>query len=285
MRSTNSEDLSYGQSGDLVHYEVLDGKVVVTKRAGSDSTRLHAQYLKQSKFPSSNHIQVPKIIIPWNGEAFSMEYVPSMPLGKYLQTASVSEVANCGESIVNFVKEQMTKSKISHAPLNHDLNFLEKIKSMRASLSKSNHKVVQRAAGILEIWSKTFPQLIGPNHGDFSFENILINPRSSEVWLVDFLDSPIESPLLDVGRFLIDSEHGWWGSGIYPLASEKIAGNALGLRIRTECELIGITSSQLSFFKMFTALRIIPYTTNPLRMAILLDIVNEESKLFTRGAK
>jgi hypothetical protein len=285
VRSTNSEDLSYGQSGDLVHYEVLDGKVVVTKRAGSDSTRLHAQYLKQSKFPSSNHIQVPKIIIPWNGEAFSMEYVPSMPLGKYLQTASVSEVANCGESIVNFVKEQMTKSKISHAPLNHDLNFLEKIKSMRASLSKSNHKVVQRAAGILEIWSKTFPQLIGPNHGDFSFENILINPRSSEVWLVDFLDSPIESPLLDVGRFLIDSEHGWWGSGIYPLASEKIAGNALGLRIRTECELIGITSSQLSFFKMFTALRIIPYTTNPLRMAILLDIVNEESKLFTRGAK
>lgn len=285
MRSTNSEDLSYGQSGDLVHYEILDGKVVVTKRAGSDSTRLHAQYLKQSKFPSSNHIQVPKIIIPWNGEAFSMEYVPSMPLGKYLQTASVSEVANCGESIVNFVKELMTKSKISHAPLNHDLNFLEKIKSMQASLSKSNHKVVQRAAGILEIWSKTFPQLIGPNHGDFSFENILINPRSSEVWLVDFLDSPIESPLLDVGRFLIDSEHGWWGSGIYPLASEKIAGNALGLRIRTECELIGITSSQLSFFKMFTALRIIPYTTNPLRMAILLDIINEESKLFTRGAK
>jgi hypothetical protein len=285
VRSTNSEDLSYGQSGDLVHYEVLDGKVVVTKRAGSDSTRLHAQYLKQSKFPSSNHIQVPKIIIPWNGEAFSMEYVPSMPLGKYLQTASVSEVANCGESIVNFVIEQMTKSKISHAPLNHDLNFLEKIKSMQASLSKSNHKVVQRAAGILEIWSKTFPQLIGPNHGDFSFENILINPRSSEVWLVDFLDSPIESPLLDVGRFLIDSEHGWWGSGIYPLASEKIAGNALGLRIRTECELIGITSSQLSFYKMFTALRIIPYTTNPLRMAILLDIINEESKLFTRGAK
>ena len=285
MRSTNSEDLSYGQSGDLVHYEVLDSKVVVTKRAGSDSTRLHAQYLKQSNFSSSNHIQVPKIIIPWNGEAFSMEYVPSMPLGKYLQTASVSEVANCGESIVNFVKEQMTKSKISHAPLNHDLNFLEKIKSMQASLSKSNHKVVQRAAEILEIWSKTFPQLIGPNHGDFSFENILINPRSSEVWLVDFLDSPIESPLLDVGRFLIDSEHGWWGSGIYPLASEKIAGNALGLRIRTECELLGITSSQLSFFKMFTALRIIPYTTNPLRMAILLDIINEESKLFTRGAK
>jgi hypothetical protein len=285
VRSTNSEDLSYGQSGDLVHYEVLDSKVVVTKRAGSDSTRLHAQYLKQSNFSSSNHIQVPKIIIPWNGEAFSMEYVPSMPLGKYLQTASVSEVANCGESIVNFVKEQMTKSKISHAPLNHDLNFLEKIKSMQASLSKSNHKVVQRAAEILEIWSKTFPQLIGPNHGDFSFENILINPRSSEVWLVDFLDSPIESPLLDVGRFLIDSEHGWWGSGIYPLASEKIAGNALGLRIRTECELLGITSSQLSFFKMFTALRIIPYTTNPLRMAILLDIINEESKLFTRGAK
>lgn len=285
MRSTNSEDLSYGQSGDLVHYEVLDSKVVVTKRAGSDSTRLHSQYLKQSNFSSSNHIQVPKIIIPWNGEAFSMEYVPSMPLGKYLQTASVSEVANCGERIVNFVKEQMTKSKISHAPLNHDLNFLEKIKSMQASLSKSNHKVVQRAAEILEIWSKTFPQLIGPNHGDFSFENILINPRSSEVWLVDFLDSPIESPLLDVGRFLIDSEHGWWGSGIYPLASEKIAGNALGLRIRTECELLGITSSQLSFFKMFTALRIIPYTTNPLRMAILLDIINEESKLFTRGAK
>ena len=285
MQLTNSEDVSYGQSGDLVKYEVLDGKVVVTKRAGSDSSRLHAQYLKQRSFPSSVHIQIPKIIIPWNGEAFSMEYVPSMPLGKYFQTASVSELANCGDKIVSFIKDQIAKSQISNTPLNNDLDLLEKIKNMKTSLTGSNHKIVQRAAEILELWSSSIPQLIGPNHGDFSFENILINPRSDEVWLVDFLDSPIESPLLDIGRILIDSEHGWWGSGIYPLASEKIAGNSLGMRIRTECELIGITSSQLSFFKMFTALRIIPYTTNPLRMAILLDLVNEESKLFKRGAK
>jgi len=285
VQLTNSEDLSYGQSGDLVNYEVLDGKVFVTKRAGSDSSRLHAQYLKQRSFPSSVHIQIPKIIFPWNGEAFSMEYVPSMPLGKYFQTASVSELANCGDKIVSFIKDQIAKSQISNTPLNHDLDLLEKIKNMKTSLTGSNHKIVQRAAEILELWSSSIPQLIGPNHGDFSFENILINPRSNEVWLVDFLDSPIESPLLDIGRILIDSEHGWWGSGIYPLASEKIAGNFLGMRIRTECELIGITSSQLSFFKMFTALRIIPYTTNPLRMAILLDLVNEESKLFKRGAK
>ena len=89
MQLINSEDLSYGQSGDLVQYEVLDGKVVVTKRAGSESTRLHAQYLKQSTFLSSEHIQIPKIIATWNGEAFSMVCVPSMPLGKYFQTASV----------------------------------------------------------------------------------------------------------------------------------------------------------------------------------------------------
>lgn len=285
MQLTNSEDLSYGQSGDLVQYEVLDGKVVVTKRAGSDSSRLHAQYLKQSTFPSSTHIQIPKIIAPWNSEAFSMEYVPSLPLGKYFQTASVSELASCGDKIVNFIKDQIVKSEISDVPLSHDLDFLKKMRNMQSSLTGSNHKIVQRAAEILELWSRSIPQLIGPNHGDFSFENILINSRSNEVWLVDFLDSPIESPLLDIGRILIDSEHGWWGSGIYPLASEKIAGNSLGMRIRTECESMGITSSQLSFFKMFTALRIIPYTTNPLRMAILLDLINEESKLFTRGAK
>ena len=285
MQLINSEDLSYGQSGDLVQYEVLDGKVVVTKRAGSESTRLHAQYLKQSTFLSSEHIQIPKIIAPWNGEAFSMEYVPSMPLGKYFQTASVSELANCCDKIVDFIKDQIAKSKISNDPLSHDSDFLEKIRNMQSSLTESSHKIVHRAAGILELWSSSFPQLIGPNHGDFSFENILINPRSNEVWLVDFLDSPIETPLLDIGRILIDSEHGWWGSGIYPSASEKIAGNSLGIRIRTECELIGITSSQLSFFKMFTALRIIPYTTNPLRMAILLDLINEESKSFKRGAK
>ena len=285
MQLTNSKDLSYGQSGDLVQYEVLDGKVVVTKRAGSESTRLHAQYLKQSTFLSSEHIQIPKIIAPWNGEAFSMEYVPSMPLGKYFQTASVSELASCGDKIIDFIKDQIAKSQISNTPLNHDLDFLEKIKNMKTSLTGSNHKIVQRAAEILELWSSSIPQLIGPNHGDFSFENILINPRSNEVWLVDFLNSPIETPLLDIGRILIDSEHGWWGSGIYPLASEKIAGNSLGIRIRTECELIGITSSQISFFKMFTALRIIPYTTNPLRMAILLNLINEESNIFTRGAK
>jgi len=285
VQSVNGDDLIYGQSGDLVHYEIREGKVVVTKRAGGDTTRLYAQFLKQSNFRSSVHIRVPQIIIPWNGNSFTMEYVPSIPLGKFFQTASVSEVTNCGNKIVDFIKDLVAKSTISNVPLNQDLNFLEKVKNMQNSLNESHHKIIKCALGILESWASSFPQIIGPNHGDFSFENILINPRSSEVWLVDFLDSPIESPLLDVGRILIDSEHGWWGSGIYPSASEKIAGNSLGLRIRTECELMGITSSQLSFFKMFTAMRIIPYTTNPIRMAILLNLINEESKLFKRGAK
>jgi aminoglycoside phosphotransferase (APT) family kinase protein len=285
VQSIGSEDLDYGQSGDLVTYEILDGKVVVTKRASSDATRLRAQCLKQSNFQSSENVLVPKVVSPWNGKEFSMEYVPSMPLGKYLKTASVSEVTKCSDKIISFIKDLNSKSTMSSTFLNQDAKFHEKIKNMEISLSRSNHRIIQRAAKILEPWSSTFLQLIGPNHGDFSFENILINPRSNEVWLVDFLDSPIESPLLDIGRILIDSEHGWWGSGIYPSASEKIAGQSLGLRIRTECELMGITSSQISFFKMFTALRIIPYTTNPLRLAILLDLINEESKLFKRGAK
>lgn len=48
---------------------------------------------------------------------------------------------------------------------------------------------------------------VGVCHGDLTFSNILFN--GNNYYLIDFLDSFIEAPLLDIVKIRQDSAHLW----------------------------------------------------------------------------
>jgi hypothetical protein len=214
-----------------------------------------------------------------------MEYVSGKPLGQVLGNASITEVESIAKIIAAYLQNLIASSVRSIDPIDNNLAFKSKMQSMREALSSSRYELVQKALTILDLESIRVPQLIGPNHGDFSFENVLINQNSGEAWLVDFLDSPIETPLIDISRVLIDMEHGWWGSGLYPSASEKLSSIYMADVLRSTCYNNGIDPLEISFFKLFTAVRLVPYTKNPLRMSILIDLISQELRYISRGLR
>ena len=285
MPSNDIDALELGQSGDSVSLELLDGKIVVSKKSMTSESRLYQQYLKQVEFDHMSDFIVPRVCKPWDGSGFCMEYVSGKPLGQVLGNASITEVESISKMIAVYLQNLIASSVRSIDPIDSNLAFKSKVKSMREALSSSRYELVQKALTILDLESIRVPQLIGPNHGDFSFENVLINQNSGEAWLVDFLDSPIETPLIDISRVLIDMEHGWWGSGLYPSASEKLSSIYMADVLRSTCYNNGIDPLEISFFKLFTAVRLVPYTKNPLRMSILIDLISQELKHLSRGLR
>ena len=285
MPSNDIDALELGQSGDSVSLELLDGKIVVSKKSMTSESRLYQQYLKQVEFDHMSDFIVPRVCKPWDGSGFCMEYVSGKPLGQVLGNASITEVESISKMIAVYLQNLIASSVRSIDPIDSNLAFKSKVKSMREALSSSRYELVQKALTILDLESIRVPQLIGPNHGDFSFENVLINQNSGEAWLVDFLDSPIETPLIDISRVLIDMEHGWWGSGLYPSASEKLSSIYMADVLRSTCYNNGIDPLEISFFKLFTAVRLVPYTKNPLRMSILIDLISQELKYLSRGLR
>jgi len=277
--------LDLGQSGDSVSLELLDGRIVVSKKSMTSESRLYQQYLKQVEFDHMSDFIVPRVCKPWDGSGFCMEYVSGKPLGQVLGNASITEVESIAKIIAAYLQNLIASSVRSIDPIDNNLAFKSKVKSMREALSSSRYELVQKALTILDLESIRVPQLIGPNHGDFSFENVLINQNSGEAWLVDFLDSPIETPLIDISRVLIDMEHGWWGSGLYPSASEKLSSIYMADVLRSTCYNNGIDPLEISFFKLFTAVRLVPYTKNPLRMSILIDLISQELRYISRGLR
>lgn len=264
----------FGQSGSRVSLHLEAGKTVIQKTAPEGGeVRLFAQFEKQRSFPTHLMIQIPKILGDWSGNSFQMEYVSSSTLGTFSQVASHTEWKAVADKIVAFLRLLVEQATESGESLSQHPGLRAKLEGLQRQITLPKDSVQAKAILRLELASELIPFRFGINHGDFSYENILIAKKDQKVWLVDFLDSPIETPLIDVGRLLIDCEHGWWFSSSPNSVSEEFAGNYLSQGIRVMTEELGITSEELNFFKVLAALRVLPYTTAPIRRSKLLSII------------
>jgi hypothetical protein len=99
---------------------------------------------------------------------------------------------------------------------------------------------------------------IGKCHGDLTLSNIIIT-QNHELYLLDFLDSFLESPLQDAAKVLQDMIYGW---------SFRHESEALRLRSQLFCEsaypdyiniLSRIYNKEMDIFRLLTIIRIAPY--------------------------
>lgn len=275
MEANIPENTFLGQSGDLV--EIIQGSehTVVRKTAKSDSKKLKLQYEKQLAYNNA-FLSTPRITKQWDSDKFEMEYVPGIALGSYLSFASHIELKNCVSKISNGLVLNLRDSFREREPLSENKEFNNKLRDLKESNLDSSRIQIRKGLKTLEIYSRQIKILSGANHGDYSFENILVNTNTGKIWLIDFLPSPIESPLIDVGRILIDAEHGWWKSGIQQSATQILAGQFLAGHIRDLLVRHEIPEREISFFKIVAVLRILPYTHAPIRKSLLLAALDFE---------
>ena len=135
---------------------------------------------------------------------------------------------------------------------------------------------------MLEKCSKVFEQLpieieipIGKCHGDLTFSNILFN--GNNYYLIDFLDSFIESPLLDLVKIRQDSKYEWsrlMYEGEVDLVRLSIISQKIDNEIDTYYSQYAWYREYYHVFQLMNFLRILQYAKEEKVTNYLKNVIN-----------
>ena len=265
------QTMELGQSNSKL--ELLknsDGKYLVKKygftaRSKSQYNK-HKEALKNGILP----FKAPIILGEFDTEtnSYVMEYIRGNPLGIFIGDTSSLEMNSVSDTICSYLSASFKSSSID-LNLNYQfevkLNFIiDKIKE-----DYKMNKIFSELALFCQQINQKHEYPSGWNNGDLSFENLVVVDNSLDLFGIDFLDSPFESPLIDFGRLWLDSNYGWWGSGYKETSNSFINRSILTKKLTRLANKLEIQSKTLNLFTAFAILRIRPYTKKALRLAYL----------------
>jgi len=265
------QTMTLGQSNSKLELlKSSDGQFFVRKYGAS--VRIINQFCKH-KVALRNGIlplKAPKIIGEFETKtnSYVMEYIRGNPLGVFISDTSSFEMNIVSDTICSYLSTSY-ESNSKDSNLNHQfevkLNFiLDKIKE-----DYEIDKIFSELALFCQINNQKYEYPSGWNHGDLSFENIIVVDNSLHMYGIDFLDSPFESPLIDFGRLWLDSNYGWWGSGYRETSNSFINRCILTNKLAKLANKLEIESKTINLFTAFAILRIRPYTKKAMRLAYL----------------
>lgn len=160
------------------------------------------------------HIRVPQIFqIRQDSDSVSvkMEYIYSKNFIEYFESAGFEQISYFIKELILFVEKEIQASPLQTVSVS---KLKDKFADILLKVNKNSllnrdpeiQVLMERSAIVFNsLDSITMP--IGICHGDLTFSNILFN--GTNYYLIDFLDSFIESPLLDIVKIRQDSAYLW----------------------------------------------------------------------------
>ncbi len=164
--------------------------------------------------PEYQHIRVPKIfeVTQSDTEAtIKMEYVYSKNYVEYFECAGFEQINYLIGALKYFLDLEIAGSTMQTVP---SAILTDKMADVARKCAKNLHlkddaeaqELVRRSSEVMDaVGDMTMP--VGLCHGDLTFSNILFN--GNNYYLIDFLDSFIESPLLDIVKIRQDTAYLW----------------------------------------------------------------------------
>lgn len=154
-------------------------------------------------------LYVPSYLRSENQEWFETEYFAGTSLGHAIGALTASNWSHVEEQLCETLHDALEQNFSTSQIVAAD-DYFEYVASR---LDRSPWLTVTMdlpyLVKLLEpIRSLSFP--VGEFHGDFSMDNILVNSGGSEVAVIDFSESPVESVCLDIARLWLDAKYGWW---------------------------------------------------------------------------
>jgi len=208
-----------GHSGCLVRVVSEDTRLWVDKCASSPeyAERLRLQIQKQKQAKSANQlssIRIPEIGSEHHtadgGYRARMEYLPFLDCLDFYSTASIDGVVALAGHLIAYLESNLAECSIK--PVEATL-FLNKLESIEDQLVCSPHiapyrRLIEAARRRLgEVHGLSLP--VGPTHGDLTLSNVMVASDLSSIGIFDFLDSYLESPLVDIAKVRQDTQFGW----------------------------------------------------------------------------
>lgn len=179
--------------------------------------RLYNQATKQKEASKKEYqyIRVPEIFdIEMNDDkmVMRMEYVYSKNFIDHFENAGFEQINYFIKAFDLFIRREVENSEMKN--LSFDI-ISDKWKDVKIKISDNKHissdievnEIVKEVNNILKDNSEGICIPVGVCHGDLTFSNILFN--GNNYYLIDFLDSFIESPIMDMVKLRQDTAHLW----------------------------------------------------------------------------
>ena len=207
-----------GHSGCSIDI-VREGKNLFIYKCSEDPKyldRLEKQAFKQiyaSKY-EYQHTRIPQIYSVDKTDdkvTVKMEYVYSKNFIAYFESAGFEQISYFIKALVLFIEKELKESPVQSVDINV---VLDKFKDVAIKLN--SNPLICNDKEVLDLYHqserifcdlKQIEMPVGICHGDLTFSNILFN--GNNYYLIDFLDSFIESPLLDIVKIRQDSAYLW----------------------------------------------------------------------------
>lgn len=173
-----------------------------------------AEKQKQAAQEEYQHIRIPQILdVTKNEELVSikMEYVYSKNFIEYFESAGFEQISYFIKALILFIEKEIRNCSVQIVKKDVLIKKYEDVKNKILSnhLLQEDpiiHSILEKSSLIFEnVQDMKMP--IGLCHGDLTFSNILFN--GNNYYLIDFLDSFVESPLLDIVKIRQDSAYLW----------------------------------------------------------------------------
>ena len=160
------------------------------------------------------HIRIPQIYeIKEHADRVSikMEYVYSKNFIEYFETAGFEQISYFVKAFILFIEKELQVSPlqcVSADVLRRKFQDVqEKIGTNPLLADDADIQAVMKKTTKIFSMAKDMLLPIGICHGDLTFSNMLFN--GNNYYLIDFLDSFVESPLLDIVKLRQDSAYLW----------------------------------------------------------------------------
>lgn len=204
-----------GYSIDIIREGV---NLYVYKRCNDSdkAARLLRQAEKQEQATRHQYsgFQTPHILsseLDGNICSIKMPYIYSRNFMEYFESAGFEQIDYFIHTLILFIEEELTLSPLQS--INADV-INNKFFSVEQTIDANPHILKgEKMASIMAQSKRLLTEIkewklpIGVCHGDLTFSNILFTANT--YYLIDFLDSFIESPLMDVVKLRQDSAHIW----------------------------------------------------------------------------
>lgn len=156
--------------------------------------------------------QVKQVIEKQNSVSIIMDYVYSQNYIEYFENSNLENLNHFTNALIAYIDSEINNCTFQ---LIETRIIIDKINSINDTCKKNNF--LNTNVEVLKIIDDTCFKIIkncnniklpiGNCHGDLTFSNILFSGR--KYYLIDFLDSFIESPLIDIVKIRQDTAYGW----------------------------------------------------------------------------
>lgn len=274
-----------GNSG--CHVEVIIKSIPVIKKTASSELyvpRLHLQRKKQQLYTNLEQvgIVVPRVL-SYDEQSFTMEYLHMLDCIEFFERATPNIVRSRIDIIIRFIQLALINSSYKIVDKALFLNKLAEIKSKIPDFIWQRYYVLYEIIITNILRSQIIQIPCGLCHGDLTFSNIMFSIDEVQIGMIDFLDSFIESPIVDIIKLRQDTKFNWT-SNRYPFAHDKgkihIMNKWINGILNENFKNIINNNVDFALVEMMNYLRIAPYVNGTNNHEFLSEALSEISESF-----